>query len=467
MIAMRWLGWSVLVGALAGCGSKTGLKIPDFEVEPPDAGPDARVVPVDAGREDGGTIDAGPIPCVPFVDEAPLASLDLFVVLDISGSMEDTTASGETKAEAMNAALSDFVRARASEGIAVSLTFFPVIPEGVPEYCTRDRDCGSGEEAVCLMPDLCLPSGDQYCRADRDCGRFGECEPLGRCEGEEDAFCLPSMGGAGCPAGSRCVDFGYCENLTSCRARDYRRPVVPLRMLPENAEPFVEALESYTPDGGTPTSAALDATLDAARARRRENPGSKVIVLLATDGFPSACDPAISIYDPDSLNAGIPLVAELADGGARSGIETYVIGVFEPETELDARENLGTIAAAGGTEEALIVTTEEPVTDRLLAILEELRRSVRTCIYAIPAPGVLPDPAELQVRLVREGGMPIELERRAGSFDCDPMLGGFFFEETDMGERPGFAELCPASCEIAASDLVTVEMQVGCEDALP
>ena len=43
--------------------------------------------------------------------------------------------------------------------------------------------------------------------------------------------------------------------------------------------------------------------------------------------------------------------------------------------ELEARENLSRLAMAGGTDEALVITTDEPITERLLAVLDELRRS--------------------------------------------------------------------------------------------
>ena len=160
--------------------------------------------------------------------------------------------------------------------------------------------------------------------------------------------------------------------------------------------------------------------------------------------------------------AGIPLVTALVAEGAASGIETFVVGVFRPEDEEDARANLSAIARAGGTEEALIVTTAEAVEDRLLAIFEELRRTVRTCVYAIPHAGVVPDPALLEVRLVALDGTSTELARVSGAEDCDAS-GGFLFEpDLGLGARPGYVELCPSSCAVAGRDDVTLEMQADC-----
>ncbi|MCB9595475.1 MAG: hypothetical protein H6719_22330 [Sandaracinaceae bacterium] len=457
---MRGLTTAALAATLlatTSCGAKTGLRIEPVERDGGmDAGFDAGV---DAGF-DGGP-DAGP-ECRPFQARATLAGLDVFVLLDSSGSMADTTDSGATKAEAVAAALGDFVSSPDSEGIGVALTFFPQVEEGVPRLCGRDADCGPGGE--CEMPDVCSPTFDQYCRTDRDCGTPGDtCEPLGYCSDDPDLGCLPALGMRTCPIGSTCIDFGSCTNYTSCAPADYA-PEVPIAVLPGAAAAFVTALAAREPDGGTPTAAAIEGTLDRARARRVESPGSKVIVLLATDGFPTECDPAIDIYAPPMPAAGVPLVSSLVRDGAAMGVQTFVVGVFEPTEEVEARANLSAIASAGGTDEALVVTTTEPVADRLLAIFEELRRDVRSCVYAIPRPGALPDPALLEVSLQPRGGEPIPLERRDGPDDCDPMTGGFFFEAVEPGTRPGYAELCPVSCDVASRPDVTVEMQVACPE---
>ena len=186
---------------------------------------------------------------------------------------------------------------------------------------------------------------------------------------------------------------------------------------------------------------------------------------MATDGFPAACDDTIDPINPDPAS-GIDAVAEVAARGAERGIQTFVVGVFSPDEEADARRNLSRLAMAGGTDEALVVTTDEPVVPRLQAILDELRRSVRTCVYAIPHEGVLPDPRELEVRILTPPEDPrgvIELTRVDDPGECDPELGGFYFQQDIMGSRPGFIELCPASCNLtSASEAFRVEMQANC-----
>ena len=98
--------WSLLtlsfaLSILPGCGAKTGLKV-DGSVY------DATVT-MDAGIDSGTDAgpDVGPV-CIPFRAEARLASLDIFVLMDSSGSMEDLTAAGISKAAAITNALEGF-----------------------------------------------------------------------------------------------------------------------------------------------------------------------------------------------------------------------------------------------------------------------------------------------------------------------------------------------------------------------
>ena len=453
--------WIVVVGVL-GCGAKTGLPIPEFEVDATvrDTSIDVRPdVPFDTPID---VFDAGM--CIPFRSRAELASLDIFVLMDTSGSMTGETESGETKAEAVSRAMTEFVFARESEGLSVALTFFPFEDIEVPEYCSNDAQCGMPD--ACLEPDICLPSGTQFCLTSADCDEPGDfCEPLGRCGGVvggDPELCLNI--GDPCGDGTRCIDFGLCENRTSCDASDYTRPEVPLAELPGNARPFSNALAAREFVGGTPTLPALTGVLNRARSRSRMSPGSKVIVLLATDGFPAACDPEVDFLNPDPM-LGIDRPAEIAAMGVVDGIQTFVIGVFGPEEEDDARRNLTRLAIAGGTDEALVITTDMPVTEELLRVLGELRTEVRTCVYAIPAEGAVPDPRDLIVRLIEGDGGVQELRRVDDEAGCDPDRGGYYFQQDiEMGARPGFVELCPASCIIAARSDVIVEMEAGCRD---
>ncbi|MEM9864163.1 MAG: hypothetical protein AAF938_21365 [Myxococcota bacterium] len=459
----------LLVVGLVACGAKTGLPEPSE-----DAALDALDAPNSPDIFDmsdmADAMDAADVlECIPFQTTAELASLDIFLLVDSSGSMGELTATGVTKSEAVTDALDDFLGSRESAGVGAALTFFPSINDAVPEFCRGDSDCGAG--GSCLAPDVCSESG-LLCEEGSECPLGeGECVPLGRCTASEDvAFCFPDVldprndfcaeSGLGV-----CIDLGLCENRISCDPGVYERPNVPIDELPGAGAALVEALVSRAPEGGTPTLPAVRGVLEAARARSVLRPGNKIVMLVATDGFPADCDenlPSVFERDPDPT-AGIVEPAEVLAAGDADGIQSFVIGVFEPEQEREARENLSRLAEAGGTEEALIVTTDEDVSGRLFELLTELRREVRSCVYAIPAAGAVPDPRDLQVRLLVPSSPPVELLRVEREEDCADVEFGFFFQQDiEDGARPGFAELCPVPCDIASAPEVEVEMQAGC-----
>ena len=112
---------------LAGCGSKTGLGIP--EPTPDDASMDAVPdVPIDV------SIDVPT--CTVFGASAELLPLDVFMLFDASGSMQEATAGGITKWAAVRRAIRRFFLDEDSEGIGVALTFFPQVQEGVQPIAT-------------------------------------------------------------------------------------------------------------------------------------------------------------------------------------------------------------------------------------------------------------------------------------------------------------------------------------------
>ena len=103
------------------------------------------------GELSGGTGDSeGQQSCLGETRAAEAIGLDIYVMLDSSGSMNDSIlpppgsyARENTKWTAVRAALTTFVRAPETEGIGVGLQFFPQIEPGVPGTCTTNADCGA------------------------------------------------------------------------------------------------------------------------------------------------------------------------------------------------------------------------------------------------------------------------------------------------------------------------------------
>jgi Mg-chelatase subunit ChlD len=437
LFAAAGLATVLIFGSAGGCGAKTGLLVPQPE------------------REDASV--PAPLICGTFPVRTEPVVLEVFITLDTSGSMQETTASGETKLDAVRAAIEGFVEAPQSSGIGVSLLFFPIIDPEVPGLCMSDAICGRPQACKPLF--VCSGSTDQLCGDSSQCPAGETCERLGQCVGSLLPDCV--VGGPPCLTGDECLPTGYCDNQNTCEQADYKPLFTPPISLPAGAATIVATLASKEAIGGTPTAPALRGAIDSAAKRAESQPEHKEIVLLATDGFPSSCDPAIDLADPAT---GIPLVAAAAADGRARGIATFVIGVFAPSEEAAAKQNLDAIADAGGSNSAYIITTDQPVTQQMIAALNEIRKNASACDYVLPRPdGSLLDATKIKVRLRGSQG-EVWLERKSSLGECGPS-GGFVFDKDPFGPLPpSRVQLCPASCGVVEADpSVSVEVVVDCD----
>lgn len=204
--------------------------------------------------------------CAQDTTEAQQVPLDMYIMLDQSGSMDGSSWKSVTNA------LTTFVQQPGTEGISVGLQYFPLRPGGAP---------------VC--PDMC--------NTDADCGACGPCKAL-----------MPGF------------PMKMCEGSTqgdSCVAADYATPEVEIEPLPGVAPKIVGSMQQHKPSGGTPTSAALQGAVDHAKAWANAHPNHSVIVVFASDGEPMGCDENLS-----NINA-----IAAAGFNATPSVPTFVIGV--------------------------------------------------------------------------------------------------------------------------------------------
>lgn len=439
LLSAAFLASALVAASAGGCGAKTGLLVPEREHEPDAEAP-------------------LPLVCGTFPVSTTPAPLDVYVTLDTSGSMQEPTASGETKLDAVRQALEGFLKAPESSGIAVTILFFPVINPGIPGQCLNDMACGQPD--ACKPIFVCHPSTEQFCGDASDCPAGESCERLGSCPGSLTQICV--VGLEPCPSNVECLPTGYCDNQVSCSEEDYHPLFEPLT-LPGGAGTLLSTLAGKEAQGGTPTAPALRGGIAAAVERTEKLPEHKAIVLLATDGFPSNCDPAVSLGSDPS--AGIPLVALEAQEGNSRGVPTFVVGVFAAAEETDAQQNLNAIAQAGGSASAYVITTDKPVTAEFVAALNEIRRSATACDYVLPRPdGSVLDAQRIQVRL-KAGGAELWLPRKNALSECDAG-GGFAFDKDPFGPLPpARIQLCPASCQLVEADPnARVEVIVACDE---
>ncbi len=179
----------------------------------------------------------------------------------------------------------------------------------------------------------------------------------------------------------------FFKSANECDVSSYATPAVPMTPLPSPA--FKASIDTFAPNGGTPTLPALQGAIQYAKTQETAHPGSKVAVVLATDGIPNDC------------NSTVPNVTAAAAGVA-STLQTYVIGVGSALQSLDA------IAMGGGTTKAFVVATGNPqqtATDFETA-LNVIRGATLACDFKLPAPpaGRVLDVASVNVVYTPTGG---------------------------------------------------------------
>jgi hypothetical protein len=452
---------------IPGAGTTGGGGAAGSDAAPPDAstGTDAAATDAQLTRDaapeihiapdamSGGPADAA---CATQSATAQTLPLDLYMMVDSSGSMTEKTAAGSTKWAAVQSAMSAFFADPASAGISIGLQYFPQIQPNAATTCASNANCGSFGPCdlfrTCFgltTTQIVLCSANSDCRAGESCVQLGSC-PLSA------GSCAPI--GALCPLGDICIPLdGYCEGRDRCDVPAYATPAAPFAALPGAAAGLTASLTARQPDGRTPTGPALSGAVQAARTRAIAAPDHKVAVVLVTDGLPTECTPL-----------DIPAIAAVAAGGVSGTptVPTFVIGVFGPDEAATARPNLDTLAGAGGTGTAVVIDTSQDVTRALQAALNRIRTTAVACTFQIPPPtmGAI-DFNKVNVQVSGAGGAPTTIGYVNGKASCDPIRGGWYYDvDPATGQSPATIIACDATCAQFMSNVtVRVDIVLGCE----
>src|SRR5579859_4493229 len=92
--------------------------------------------------------------CATTTQKATQLPLDLYFMMDTSGSMDDLVSASQSKWQAVVSAMTTFVGDQASAGIGMGLQYFPVPKAGVPASCTSSAQCnGAGPclQSICNL----------------------------------------------------------------------------------------------------------------------------------------------------------------------------------------------------------------------------------------------------------------------------------------------------------------------------
>lgn len=454
------VGAAVLATVFSACSSERGTSraadAGGAGATAGDEGPNGSLF--GAGGGDGGSIFSTAPGSVTLGDGSTCAAdsrtarrlpLDMYIMMDASGSMLEPTPQNSTKWEAVGNAILDFVTDPRSQGIHVALNFFPQMKDGVPVQCTTHAECGSG--GPCATSFCRAPGPVQFCATDADCGSGVSCVPLGVCRCDSTLVC--ELGAGRCGAGCPCVDPGaaWCVNGTKCSPSAYETPSVDFVAVPAGASQLVDAMNALSDFGRTPTGPALAGALDYAAQRAGDNGGHPVVVVLATDGLPTECD------------EDIPQVARIAARGASStpSIPSYVVGVFGPLDPPEASSNLDEIAQAGDTSSAFIVDASGDVTQQFTDALDSIRGRALSCEFEIPkeSSGAL-DYLRVNLRFSSAGqDQQLVYVRDASRCTAD----GWYYDTDPADSAPTKIVVCPEVCTAFenAPD-AEVSIQIGC-----
>lgn len=468
------------------------------------------VVPV--GGSGGGSGGDSAKACVAETTMAEPTPLDMYIMLDISGSMLDPASGGQTKWTAVKSALSAFLSDPASAGISVGIQYYPLRKAGVPATCTSDADCGVGGPcflkwcqaytpqvpggvAPCTSDDDCkaIPAAVDYgpcaggtcsanaaisCASSADCLQkvdrdFGPCSSFGQCEADRSLIC--STVGDQCTDTSgadrgACVETtaSICFHGTQCDAAAYATPAVEIVPLSTGAESVLSSIEAQVPDGDTPSAPALRGAITHAQEWATANPGHTVVAVLATDGLPTECLPdSVSFSGTVPTQALVEEVASIAQDGvfATTSVPTFVIGVFSA-ADTGAPENLRLIARAGGTREAQIIDTAGNVTQQFLEALNAIRKSRLACEFQIPKNETGKDSDFMAVNVEFNDAGVAKTLFYVGTPDRCPAEGGWYYDDTSA-RAPKKIIVCPSTCSAFQNlDAGSIQVKLGCRTVI-
>ena len=354
------------------------------------------------GGDDGGGGSGSA--CATSMMKAQQTPLDIFIMLDHSGSMTDSVAGGGDKWDAVKAAISSFVTQPGLTNISVGMQYFGVPPSAPPPTCN-------------------LVFG---CTTSTDCGA---------------AACGPCV--ASVCVGALAASTGTPD---SCVAADYATADVAIAPLPGAGSAITSSMAAHSPNGdSTPTEPALEGAVDYAKSWATSHAGDAVVVVLATDGDPTGCD-----------SAPAPATAAATGLAGTPKILTFVIGVGS------SLSSLNSIAAAGGTTSAFLVDTGGNVNQQFLAAMNAIQHAALGCQYTIPVPtSGVPNYAEVNVVYTpSSGGGAQTFPFVQDAASCPASGNGWYY---DNNAAPTQIILCASTCTTVEADASgEVDISLGC-----
>jgi uncharacterized protein YegL len=213
--------------------------------------------------------------------------------------------------------------------------------------------------------------------------------------------------------------------VTSCLVTDYAKSPVPWSSLPSAT--FSQWVSSLVVLGLTPSVPALQGAVNACKARKLGQPGRTCVVIFATDGEPTDCDPI--------GQAAMTTLGAIAADAWANGIAVH--GIAFPNMTTVGTQLLNYIAQQGGTVAPTTVSTAAQLT----TLLQTIQGSTVSCAFAKP-PGTIDT-----VTLSPTSGPVIALPRVMDASQC---AGDAYYY--DNNANPTQLLMCPATCQKLKAD---------------
>jgi hypothetical protein len=357
---------------------------------------------ITGGGGSGNSGTGGNNACAAEPHQAQQLPLDMYIMLDQSGSMDDITGSngsGPSKWDAVSSALKSFIQQPSLAGISVGIQFFPVLQPNCPVYCQSPSDTTT-------------------------CGSWGPCVDF-----------------SGFGLGPFVCQSCYDQVQDSCAAADYAKPEVEIALLPGVASKIVAAIDKHGPATATPTEPALQGAITHAQTWLANHAGHAAVAVLATDGLPTECGVAGS-SNPTQAQIQSSLV-QIAQQGLGNGVKTFTIGIFAASDGPDGKNLLNAVSQAGGTGQTFTINTGGNVNQQFLDALNKIRGAALGCNYSIPVPqSGTPDYTRVNVQYTPGGGGNSQVFPYVAS-QAQCAGDGWYY---DNAAAPKQIILCPSTC---------------------
>ena len=242
----------------------------------------------------------------------------------------------------------------------------------------------------------------------------------------------------------------------SCDQPAYKIPKVAFGDLPGNAAPILDYIAKVTPDGfSTPIYPALGGGILGAIDQVKSKPGDRGAVLLVTDGEPQGPAAMCGTVKPEDPKA----IADLAATGFKfsPSIITFVVGL--PGVNV---ATANTIAAAGGSDKAVLVTDPTNIEKQFADALASVRGHALPCEFPVPSKVAKGEISFGLVNVTYTDGKGV-VTTLLQSPDCAGGSGWHY----DNAAAPTKIILCPATCATIRSDFkAKIEILLGCKTLL-